>query len=875
MNLMFLVPEFTFFNPGFLRLSFVVIIALSACTEQFNQEEGFESNFNSSQPRTWIGPEYWSNPIQDWRIKNGELQCLVSKRNRNVHLLTQKLDTIWGDLNMQVQLRVSALPGGSHNDWLGFEIGARGKFNDHRDDAVFGNGLKAGVTTNGNLFIGEISANEVNNEIRDMLLQGVVLQVILTPGDSGYQLTLSLFDNIGAEPIVQLSTENIAPDRMTGDLVLVSNYDIEAGDPAGNSKSVAFKNWSVSGSKIKTCEPCEFGPIMFSQYTLSRGSLKLTAQMAPVDTHHAEVRLQLQEKGVWKTIQTTGIDEDARTATFSLPGWQTEADTPYRIAFWLDRGNDVKEEFYWSGTIRKDPVDQEEIVIAGFTGNDHLGFPHTDIYNQVKFHDPDVLFFSGDQIYEPNGGYGVQRTPFEKATLDYLRKWYLYGWAFRDLMKDRPTISITDDHDVYHGNIWGAGGRATPADYGQGTKAQDAGGYKMPAQWVKMVERSQTSHLPDPFDPTPVGQGIGTYYTDMVYGGISFAIIEDRKFKSAPKALLPEAKIVNGWPQNKGFNMVENGDAPGAKLLGDRQLLFLDQWATDWSYQAEMKILLSQTIFANVATLPEEALSGAIIPTLRIMHKGDYPPDDKPVTDLDSNGWPQSGRNKAVASIRKGFAFHLAGDQHLGSTIQYGLDEWNDSGFAFCVPSISNHWPRRWYPAAGGANRDPEKPKYTGENLDGFGNKITVYAASNPLFTGQEPARLYDRAAGYGIVRFNKTKRNIVIECWPRQANPTLGDKEQFNGWPIEISQKDNYGRMAYDFLPEIKIDGLENPVLIIINEATGETIYAIRLQGKTFKAKVFDPAIRYIVKVGEPDTGNWQVKKGVKPGDPTLDYRF
>ncbi len=36
-----------------------------------------------------------------------------------------------------------------------------------------------------------------------------------------------------------------------------------------------------------------------------------------------------------------------------------------------------------------------------------------------------------------------------------------------------------------------------------------------------MVQRVQTSHLPDPFDPTPVLQGIGVYYTDLQWGGVS------------------------------------------------------------------------------------------------------------------------------------------------------------------------------------------------------------------------------------------------------------------------------------------------------------------------------------------------------------------
>ena len=35
----------------------------------------------------------------------------------------------------------------------------------------------------------------------------------------------------------------------------------------------------------------------------------------------------------------------------------------------------------------------------------------------------------------------------------------------------------------------------------------------------------------------------------------------------------------------------------------------------------------------------------------------------KLAADCDSNGWPQSGRNRALREMRKGFALHLAGDQ--------------------------------------------------------------------------------------------------------------------------------------------------------------------------------------------------------------------
>jgi len=297
-----------------------------------------------------------------------------------------------------------------------------------------------------------------------------------------------------------------------------------------------------------------------------------------------------------------------------------------------------------------------------------------------------------------------------------------------------------------------------------------------------MVQRTQTSHLPDPFDPAPVKQNIGVYYCSLEYGGVSFAILEDRKFKSAPKPLLPKAEIWNGWAQGKGFNAKKESDVAGAKLLGERQLRFLRQWAVDWNKETWMKVVLSQTIFANVATLPKGSKSGAVIPKLKLLQPGEYAENDTPVADMDSNGWPQSGRNEAVKAMRRGFAVHIAGDQHLGSTIQYGVEQWRDSGFALCVPSIANFWPRRWFPMAEGLNRSEGAPRYSGDFEDGFGNKMTVHAVSNPHAYGKKPTLLHNFAPGYGIVTLVKSSREIILENWPRYADPKKGGKPYPDG---------------------------------------------------------------------------------------------
>ncbi len=841
---------------------FIVIVAVATLVEcvENKKPDYFVSNFTDIEKRTWIGPEYWANPLQDWQVDNDRIECLVANELRNIHHLTRQLGNQSGTLEMQVTLGLLGKNKHKENSWVGFCIGAQGEFDDYRNHAVFGKGLDVGVGTNGALFIEQTNRNNSNNSVMQALQNSVDLKVTLAPENGSYTIKLSLLDSDTGKLLSQISKKQIAAEKLIGDLVLVSHFASESTE-RNYQKSVWFKDWSIKGTKVVKKDKQHYGPILFSQYTMSRKKVKLTAQMVPVDHPTKKVSLEIKEQGNWKKISEAPIDKDARTATFVLENWNDTKDIQYRLVYNLEIADKKTKDCYWEGTFRKNPIDKEELVIAGFTGNNDLGFPNSDIFNEVQYQNPDVLFFSGDQIYEEVGGYYIQLEPLAPSKLDYLRKWYLFGWAYRDLLKDRPTVCITDDHDVYMGNIWGEGGRKTLINTGHRKHIQDSGGYRMPAEWVKMVERTQTSHLPDPYDPTPVKQGIGVYYTSMNYGKVSFAILEDRKFKSAPKALLPKAGIVNGWPENKKFNIEKYGDVPGAKLLGERQLTFLEDWASDWSAGAEMKIVLSQTIFANVATLPKAALSDVVVPTLRIVKKGDYPPDDQPVGDLDSNGWPQTGRNKAVKTIRKGFAFHLAGDQHLGSTIQYGVDNWNDSGYAFCVPSISNYWPRRWYPQTPGKNRATKAPKYTGDFKDGFGNKFTVQAISNPLYTGLKPAKLYDRAAGYGLVKMHKQTRDIVLECWPRGSKPSEGDTEQYDGWPITVNQLDNFGKNAKAYLPTIHVTGMSKPVLQIIDELENEIVYTLRLKDTSFQPKVLKNG-KYTIVVSDPDTDQKQLIK-------------
>ena len=829
---------------------FVLIWLLSVSTGCNPQSSDLQSSWSAEVNRTWIGPDFWANRLQDWHLRDGRIETTsqaADKPLRTLHLLTRRLGPRQEAFSMKVSAGWIDPASISDDASVGFLVGAGGEL-DYRAAALIhhspgpGMGIVAGINSLGQLVFKDLNGTEdsgiTGKQLGD-LSEGIELTLVGSPEETGYSLILR------AESIASRESEFLTfytTGALSGNVALTTSFD-----------RAWFTDWDVEGDKFDLFPDRNAGPVLGTQYTLSERVLKMTAQMMPMGQDDPQsVRLETQTGGRWQAIAEANLIVPGYTATFRVSDWDATRDVPYRVAYDLGEG-DENNTFYWTGTVRRDPVDQEVVSVAGFTGNhntargvesgsflwnEHVWFPHTDITRHLEKQNVDLLFFSGDQVYE-----GASPTFPDRANaeLDYLYKWYLWSWAFRDLAKDRPTITIPDDHDVYQGNIWGHGGRPANVD--------NEGGYVMPAEWVKMIERTQTSHLPDPYDPTPIDQGIGVYYTDMTYGRIGIAIMEDRKFKSGCAGLVPGKEGRPDHFANPDFDP-SIVDLPGLKLLGDRQISFLEDWTGDWRGQ-DMKLAVSQTVFANMAT----------------HHGGDLM---RLYGDLDSNGWPKRGRDRALRTLRKGFAFMLQGDQHLSTIVHHGIDAPNDAGYSFCVPSIANFYPRAWMPESEGRNRSEGAPANMGEHQDAFGNYVTVYGTTNPtsltgISTGVEPLELHDKMPGYGVVRFNKTERTITMENWPRYADPEdPGTGIQYPGWPKTIAMEENYGRAATAYLPTIEIAGGTNPVLQVIEEAQGELLYALRIHGTSYQPRVFSGGT-YTIRIGNQDQNEMQEFTGIE----------
>ncbi len=894
-----------------LRMLFAGSMFIS-CTSGEAVKSEFNSNWKKQNDRYWIGPEYWANRIQDWQIKDGRLECVEgSKPLRTLHLLTRNLEERAGTMEMSVETGlISGNNESDLNSLCGFLIAAGNLDLHYKARAQIHNcygtnaGYLAGIRGDGQLVIidnhDSLKALPVTMEQEGHISMKkgnkVKLKVLLEPAVDGYILTLSALDQ-NDHVLAAIRTDHLPADQLSGNIGLVAHYGADE-----NNYSFWFRNWQASGTKLKDFDDRAWGPIMSVLYTVSHSTLKMTAQFPPLGANdNSAAFLEVREEGgrSWTTVAESRIIEPGWTMPFRVEGWNDAADHDFRVRYDMIDGDGKTERFYYLGKIPENPKSREEFVFAAFTGNyngksiqdwrsgiqfydfshNTMWFPHDGLDRNVALHHPDMLVYTGDQIYE-SSYVRADKSGNYSSYLDYLNKWWLFCWAHGDLTRNLPTVCITDDHDVYQINYWGEGGKKArelpqadsweemitllPDEYKNMVQAyrHDGGGYELPADWVNMVQRTQCSHLPDPWDPAPVQQGIEVYYSSLLYGGIGFAILEDRKFKSSPRALLPEANVRNGFPLNSSYHM-KDADHPDAVLLGERQLEFLDKWVTDWK-GTDMKVSLSATILSCTnSTLSDKG--GDKLDRLKNYPKGVEPSGYTPSRDFDTNGWPQSGRNRALEAMRKGFVFMIAGDQHLGSIVHHGVNEWDDAGYSFCVPAIGNIAPRRWFTEKVGLNHVDGMPGFTGNHLDGFGNRMNVWAASNPYTTGKEPAGLSDRATGYGIIRLNRKLQEITMECWPRFVIPNDPEAEQYEGWPKTIHMADNYGRKPVAYLPTFRINGLQKPPVVrVIEESTGETVYTIRAKTNSIRLKVFNHG-EYTVWIGEQGTDHMKKIVGVR----------
>ncbi|WP_440874117.1 alkaline phosphatase D family protein [Thalassotalea sp. PLHSN55] len=736
------------------------------------------------QTSHWLGKEFWGNRLQDWRMHKGALECLQGDKSfemRTVSLLTRTL--VQNHQPGRIQATFENITP-KKSGYCGFLLGIGQGQLDYRGAAL---AQRAGGKYGGFMAVmneqGELSFRDFSNQDQPLAFESLTTKkqpisqkVLSTPilldchfdpttnnrfdirlfayhGETGKQLGFALRTGVNA-------------DELIGGISLISSPNTGESGAKWRIKDVA-----TGGEKISVQPTHQLGPVMGCMHSVNQTSLKMTAQFMPVDlAHYSSATLSVKAPGSeqWQVMQTSDIEE-GYVALFSINNWQSAKSLEYRIS-----SNNQPNESLYTGIIKADPGTSKPLNIALYSciiptskslddinfkkfipqerilsryGKDNILFPHNELVKNCDTHQPDLYVFCGDQYYETYPTrYGREG---KYAQIDTLYRWYLWYWTFKESVRNTPAIVLADDHDVLQGNLWGAAGKNS-----EKPKEED-GGFKWDKKLVRMVYRIQHGHNPEPYDPTPIKFGIPVAYAEFIYGGVSFALVEDRKFKTPPNYKTPPT-------ETRG------------ELLGKRQEAFLANWAQTNTHLP--KICLTASIWGGPQTT--ENFSA--------------------LRDYDSNGYPPDGRTRAVNLVSTANALVLAGDQHLGMVTQQGIDDYDDGTVFFAGPAAAAFW-QRWFEGNNQLEKQFKGNKNSGNFIDSFGNKMRVLAVANPKVSHQEfhdgntswGKFLADnriKTEGYGIVKVDHHQKKYRLECWSWDTNPATG--QQFEGWPIDVSFK-------------------------------------------------------------------------------------
>ncbi len=749
---------------------------------------GCSSPHDPAGTRVWVGRDFWANRLQDWRHAGGRLECVGDKPfGRSLSLLTAELGpgaeaatitvrngtlasgsgfaaVLLGtapDAAYPARALVQAASGTGGGLMCTHESDGRVRFRDHSDEGdQFGYAVlpAAAETWSGRPRAAGDTAD---------------LRIDLAPQPGGrYHITATATDAKSGGPLASAVLRNVPAARLRGGVSLFSTEF-----PKGGGARYWFAGLSVTGAKARHRPERAVGPVLGTLWSLSGGTLKLSAQLLPVGADDPQtVRLDHRlPGGAWRTGPVARLGP-GYSAVFRVPGWDASRDTPYRVVY--ADGTDIAGEYH--GTVRRDPIAADVVSIAvincsihsfrplddtsqllgrlrgerplGLYTSANLYFPYADVTAGIRQTRPDLLAVLGDQFYE-NRPTAADRSA--APVLDYLYRWYLWLWAFRDLTRDLPAIVLVDDHDVYQPNLWGHGGQPAPhGDFAEG-------GYVHDPSWLNLVQRVQCGHNPDPYDPAPADRGITVYYGTMRFGGVSLAWVEDRKFKSGGKG----GRAAAATPDTQAT----------LNLLGARQEAFLQAWSR--MDPGLPKVCLTQTPWACVKTTANG--------TMR--------------RDPDSGGYPPAARDRALRLIKQAGAVLLSGDQHLATLIRHGLNGFTDGPVQFTSPAVGTAWQRWFTPATALAH--PDATPNTGDVTDAYGNRLHVLAVANPRVpfatyraaypgTRQEIGDRHLKSEGYGVLRIDKAARTFHFECWPYNARPAA-PTGQYPGWPVRLKWAD------------------------------------------------------------------------------------
>jgi alkaline phosphatase D len=777
----------------------MVALSLSASAAEYEKISSWDE-WERLPERRWLGSGFWGNRLQDWQVRDGKLVYTSAslRMPKTVHSLKWQAGTEHKPFRMKTTVTIPCV---ANKGFAGFLVGAgQGKLDWRGASTVSGTpGTGGGIMATID-FQGENALHIRNNNDSDPVHLAKPFSDEVTEKvpslEKVAQIVVLLLESIPQEDgtcTLRLECWNAGESKLLG---AVEKSGIPSADLAGNiglvahggkvGSEVTFGDWQVGGDRLLQHKGRGFGPVAGALYALSGDRLKIGVQLIPLGVHGSPVpdnlKVDIQKKGTlrWKTIASETLSTDDYHQLFVFDGWDGSRPAKMRVVF-KDLDGTVHT---YPFTVQAEPKPGASVSCAAYTGmganglyaqtpnpepgsgempigkwtSSNVWFPFEQVVERSARSEADILFFTGDQIYENRPS---KADPSMNPVEDYLYKFLMWHWAFQDITSTHPSILQTDDHDVYHGDLFGE-------DKLGNTQSDQHGGYHKSREFVNMVHKTMTSHLPDTLEPAPSKRtGLTNYYTTFDYGDVSFFVLEDRKFKKGAKS--------------------SDADYPET-YLGYIQLDHLRKWC-ETPMPGKRKCLVAQTIYAAMSLSAE----------------GTFP------YDWDVNAMYVDERNEIVKMLADANAVILCGDQHLCTFSRLGYtdpankgkaikpEEYSNGPYQFSVPPVGNVFWRWFYPADGVRELDHTESdlSYVGGFRDFFGNPFTMLAVANPereelqkqgiriryLVTADEAAdnahlKRTCKGDGFGILRFDMENLKMVAEAWP------LDGDEQFLGFP-------------------------------------------------------------------------------------------
>ena len=301
-----------------------------------------ENVWPSQIERYWVGPQFLSVPVLDWKIDSGRLVCVKPGGSKGVVLLTKKIDSPLEGFEISFEGGLLGA-GGDSTERIGIMLGLDKPKDDKAD---FSKGVFAGVSTDGLLSL----AGKTSRMKKPLVVnEKLIFDIEGVPGENGkLQLILRVRNEEGNNQLGELIAEVIS-EKVKG---LVAFY-YQVKDKVSLRETAWFESLEITGEGVNTYPENARGPILTVENSIQNDTLNMVIVLAPlIQDSSNRVVLQTRDDGEWTTIAKSSIP-DNNVVTFTL-NKRNRLFQSYRVyTHYIDRYGSIKYS-YVTGEIEKE-----------------------------------------------------------------------------------------------------------------------------------------------------------------------------------------------------------------------------------------------------------------------------------------------------------------------------------------------------------------------------------------------------------------------------------------------------------------------------------------------------------------------------------------